>query len=182
MSTMQTTSATTTNNTCTTSYKNFIKKACNSTRYPKDCNKALSPYASTIKTDPQKLCDIALSVTLNATCVTSSSIQSAVSKMKGLTPSETQIINDCSETITDAIDELNYSLKAMAYLQGSNRVAQLKNIRTWVSAALTNEYTCTDEFEGQKVSKALKNTIKKSVLYLAKLTSNFLELLNLLDH
>ncbi|XVF08438.1 hypothetical protein REPUB_Repub07fG0003700 [Reevesia pubescens] len=177
MSTMQTISAATTTKT---SYKNFIKTSCNSTRYPKDCKNVLSPYASTIKTDAQKLCDIALSVTINATCNTSASIES-VSKMKGLSPSEKETISDCVETTGDAIDELKQSLTALVGLQGSDRKAEMDNIRTWVSAALTDDYTCTDEFEGQKVSKAVMNTIKKSVLYLAKLTSNCLALLNLLD-
>ncbi|XVE56359.1 hypothetical protein DITRI_Ditri04bG0003000 [Diplodiscus trichospermus] len=180
MSTMQTVSAATTNKTSTKTYKNFIKSACNSTRYPKDCRKALSPYASTIKADPQKLCNTALSVTLNATYNTYSSIQS-LSKMKGLSPSEEEIIRDCAENTGDAIEELNDSLKAMANLHGLDREAQVNNIKTWVSAALTDEYTCTDEFEGQKVSKAVKNTIKKNVLYVAKMTSNCLAIFNLLD-
>ncbi|EOY22923.1 hypothetical protein QUC31_007990 [Theobroma cacao] len=182
MSNMQKISAAaTTKANSTGTYKNFIKTACNTTRYPKECNKALSPYASTIKTDPQKLCDTALSLTLNATCNTSSSIES-LSKMKGLSPSETEIIRDCSETVGDAIDELTDSLKAMARAQGSERRTEMGNVRTWVSAALTNEYTCTDEFEGQKVSKTVKNTMKKSVMYLTKMTSNCLALLNLLDY
>ncbi|XVF49338.1 hypothetical protein PTKIN_Ptkin04bG0003500 [Pterospermum kingtungense] len=182
MSTMQTISAATTNKTSIKTYKKFVKSACNSTTYPKVCNKVLIPYASTIKTDPQKLSYIALSITLKATYNASSSIKS-VSKMKGLSPYEKEIISDCAETTAEAIDELNDSLKKMADMQGSDRnKAHMDDIRTWVSAALTDNYTCTDDFEGQKVHKALKNIIKKSVLYIAKLTSNCLSLFNLIDH
>ncbi|GMI75628.1 hypothetical protein like AT5G51520 [Hibiscus trionum] len=178
---MRTISAATTEKGCTRTYKKFIKSACNSTTYPKICYKALSPNAPAIKTDPYKLCNIALSVTLNATSKASSSIHS-LSKLKGLSPSEKEIIGDCAETTDDAIYELQNSLKALANLQGSDRKAEeMSDLNTWVSAALTDEYTCTDEFEGQKVRKAVKNTINKSVLFLAKLTSNCLALSKLLD-
>ncbi|OMO85837.1 Pectinesterase inhibitor [Corchorus capsularis] len=174
-------SATPSKTNLTQIYKNFIKSSCNSTRYPKDCNKALSPYASAIKADWVKLCNTSLSLTLNAASNTSSSIDS-VSKMKGLSPSEAGIIRECAENVGDAIDELTESLKAMAGgLQGgADRKSQMNNIRTWVSAALTDEYTCTDDFQGQKVRKAVRDTIRKSVLNLAKMTSNCLALFNFL--
>ncbi|OMO98099.1 Pectinesterase inhibitor [Corchorus olitorius] len=165
----------------TKTYKNFIKSACNTTRYPKDCNKALSPYASAIKADWVKLCNTSLTLTLNAASNTSSSID-LVSKMKGLSPSEAGIIRECAENVGDAIDELKESLEAMGGgSQGSDRKAQMNNIRTWVSAALTDEFTCTDDFQGQKVRKAIRDTITKSVLNLAKMTSNCLALFNFLN-
>ncbi|MBA0819828.1 hypothetical protein Gohar_025511 [Gossypium harknessii] len=179
---MQTVSAATTNKASAKTYKKFIKSACNSTTYPKVCYKALSRSASAIKTDTNKLCNIALSFTLNATYNASSSIDS-LSKMKGLSPSEKEIIHDCAETTGEAIDELEKSLKTLANLQGSGHKAdEMNDLKTWASAVLTDEYTCTDEFDGQKVSKAVKNTINKSVLYLAQLTSNCLALFNLLDY
>ncbi|MBA0735504.1 hypothetical protein Gogos_019348, partial [Gossypium gossypioides] len=138
--------------------------------------------ASAIKIDTNKLCNTALSFTLNATYNASSSIDS-LSKMKGLSPSEKEIIHDCAETTGEAMDELEKSLKTLANLQGSDHKAdEMNDLKTWVSAVLTDEYTCTDEFDGQKVSKAVKNTINKSVLYLAQLTSNCLALFNLLDY
>ncbi|KAK8362332.1 hypothetical protein V6Z11_A03G097800 [Gossypium hirsutum] len=154
---MQTVSAATTNKASAKTYKKFIKSAC-STTYPKVCYKALSPSASAIKTDTNKLCNIAF-------------------------PSEKEITHDCAETTGEAIDELEKSLKTLANLQGSDHKAdEMNDLKTWVSAILTDEYTCTDEFDGQKVSKAVKNTINKSVLYLAQLTSNCLALFNLLDY
>ncbi|KAK8656182.1 hypothetical protein V6N13_108739 [Hibiscus sabdariffa] len=179
---MQTISAAPTDKGSTKTYKSFIKSACNSTTYPKICYQTLSPSASAIKTDPYKLCNISMSVTLNATYKASSSIGS-LSKTKGLSPSEKQIVGDCAETTNDAIDELQQSLEALANLQGSDHKAGvMSDLKTWVSAALTDEYTCTDEIEEQKVRKAVKNTINKNVMYLAKLTSNCLALFKLLEY
>ncbi|KAE8655270.1 Plant invertase/pectin methylesterase inhibitor superfamily protein [Hibiscus syriacus] len=178
---VQTISAATTDKGCTKTYKKFIKSACNSTTYPKICYGALSPNASAIKTDPYKLCSIALSVTLKATYKAYLSID-ALSKMRGLSRSEKEIIGDCAETTDDAIYQLQKSLKALARLKGSNHKAdEISDLNTWVSAVLTDEYTCTDDFEGQKVRKDVKNTINKRMLYLAKLTSNCLALFKLLD-
>ncbi|KAK8485617.1 hypothetical protein V6N13_032375 [Hibiscus sabdariffa] len=178
---MQTISAAATDKGRVTTYKKFIKSACNSTTYPKICYKALSPNAPAIETDPYKLCNVALSVTLNATYKASSTIVS-LSKMKGLSSSEKQIIGLCAELSDYAIDDLQRSLKALANLQGSEyKAGEMSDLNTWVSGALTYEYTCTDELEGQKVRKVVNNTINKRVLYLAKLTSNCLALFKLLD-
>ena len=58
--------------------------------------------------------------------------------------------------------------------------AQIYDIKTWVSAALTDENTCTDGFDGVSVSKTVKNTIRKSILSVATPTSNALSLISIL--
>ncbi|KAB1224351.1 21 kDa protein [Morella rubra] len=80
-----------------------------------------------------------------------------LSKQKGLTRSEAVVIKDCIENTKDAIDELKESLDAMGHLRGSNLKFQIVDIKTWVSAALTDENTCTDGFDGQRLSPAVKN-------------------------
>ena len=90
------------------------------------------------------------------------------------------IIKDCIENIKDSIDELKQSLNEMGHLGRSNVKAQIYDIRTWVSAALTDENTCTDGFDGVSVSKTVKNTIRKSILSVATPTSNALSLISIL--
>ncbi|XWS60078.1 hypothetical protein CRYUN_Cryun07bG0003300 [Craigia yunnanensis] len=164
----------------TKAYKSYIKTVCNSATYPKDCYKPLSVYASTIKTDPVKLYRVSLFITIKAARKTSSSI-SSLWRLKGLSLTEREIIRDCADTVNDALDELQQSLTVMANLQGTDRKSHMENIRTWVSAALTDEGTCTDEFDGQKVSNAVNKKIKKTVLNLSKMTSNCLSLLDSLN-
>ncbi|XVE56360.1 hypothetical protein DITRI_Ditri04bG0003100 [Diplodiscus trichospermus] len=162
-------------------YKTYIRTVCNSAAYPKDCYKSLSPYASTIKTDPEKLYRVSLFLTIKATRKTSASIAS-LRKMKGLSVTEREIIRDCAETVSEALEELQQSLTVMTKLQGVDRESQMENIRTWVSAALTDEGTCTDGFDGQKVCNAVNKNIKKTVLNLSKMTSNCLSLLGALNY
>uniref|UniRef100_A0A2N9HSX4 Pectinesterase inhibitor domain-containing protein n=1 Tax=Fagus sylvatica TaxID=28930 RepID=A0A2N9HSX4_FAGSY len=177
ISNFHTTLASTSSTTTTEYYNSYVKTACNSTTYPKECNKALYPLASKIKANPQKLCSNALSISIKAAKNSSSTI-SKLSKSKGLTQIEVGIIKDCIENIKDSIDELKQSLNELGHLGSSNARFQIYDIQTWVSAAITDEYTCTDGFDGQSVSKTVKNTIRKSILSVARPTSNALSLIN----
>lgn len=162
-------------------YKSHIKRVCNSAAYPKDCYKHLSPYASTIKTDPQKFYRVSLYITIKAARKTTASI-SSLRRLKGLSGTERQIIRNCDETVSDALDQLQVSLTVIANLEGEqDRKSHMENVRTWVSEALTNEGACTDEFDGQKVCNALNKNIKKTMFNLSKMTSNCLSLLDTLN-
>ncbi|KAL6131871.1 hypothetical protein ACLB2K_070244 [Fragaria x ananassa] len=130
-------------------YKTYVKTACNSTTYPQICYKSLSSYATSIKSNPQKLCSYALSVTLKA-AKTSASTVSKLAKKKGITKVEAGVVGACIETIKDSVDELKQSVTAMKNLGGADIQYQLDNIKTWVSASLTDEDTCTDAFDEQK--------------------------------
>ncbi|KAL6126988.1 hypothetical protein ACLB2K_075033 [Fragaria x ananassa] len=130
-------------------YKTYVKTACNSTTYPQMCYKSLSSYATSIKSNPQKLCSYALSVTLKA-AKTSASKVSKLAKKKGITKAEASVVEACIETIKDSVDELKQSVTAMKNLGGADMQYQLDNIKTWVSASLTDEDTCTDGFDEQK--------------------------------
>lgn len=175
-------SAVTTTNTSSNTYNNYLKTACNSTMYPKLCYKSLSSYTSTIKTNDLKLCVAGLTVSLKSASNTSSFITS-LSKQKGLSKTEVAVIKDCLEEIGDSIDELNQSLKALGSLKRSDDVEfQIANIKTWVSAAITDENTCTDGFDGTKVSAAVKSKIRNSIVNVARLTSNALALINNLSY
>ncbi|KAA8533843.1 hypothetical protein F0562_031360 [Nyssa sinensis] len=165
-----------------TTSTDFIKTSCNSTTYPSLCYKSLSSYASSVQTDPRNLCDAALTVTIQAARNTTKLV-SQISRQKGITKTEAGAIEDCIENIGDSIDELKQSLKAMGNLGSAGDTEfQMANIKTWVSAAITDENTCTDGFSGRKVSAAVKNNIRDSIVNLAKLTSNALSLINQLTY
>lgn len=125
-----------------------------------------------------KLAKAALIVSLKAARNASSRIR-VLLKQKGLTRMETSIVKDCVENFGDCIDELQQSLQEFKSLAGGENVAfHMSNIKTWVSAALTDEYTCSDGFEGQQVSSSLKKQINQYISDVAKTTSNALSLIN----
>ncbi|KAJ6417806.1 hypothetical protein OIU84_001230 [Salix udensis] len=162
-------------------YKNYLQKACNSTTYPQLCFNSLSSYTSTIKTNDLKLCNTALTVTLKAASSTSSLVK-ASSKKKGLSKSEAGVIKDCVDEMGDSIDELKQSLKALGSLKGSDIEFQIATVQTWVSAAITDEDTCTEGFDEMKISGEVMIKIRKSIVNVGRLTSNALALINKLSY
>ena len=170
--------ATTTKNSSET-YTNYLKKACNSTLYPQLCLESLSSYTSTIKTNDLKLCTKALTVTLKAASNTSKLVTS-LSKGGNLSKTEAGIVQDCIDEMGDSIDMLKQSLKALGSLNGSSDQIQfqISNIKTWMSAALTDETTCTDGIAERKISDEVMRKIRKTIVNIAMLTSNALALLN----
>lgn len=96
---------------------------------------------------------------------------------------EVGIIQDCKEEIGDSINELKNALQVLDSLKGSNKNVELRiaDIKTWVSAAITDESSCADEFDNLKVSTALTNKIRKSISEFDGLTSNALALINKLN-
>ncbi|KAL9338359.1 hypothetical protein Peur_070128 [Populus x canadensis] len=174
--------ATTTKNSSET-YTNYLKKACNSTLYPQLCFESLSSYTSTIKTNDLKLSTKALTVTLKAASNTSKLVTS-LSKGGNLSMTEAGIIKDCIDEMGDSIDMLKQSLKALGSLNGTSDHVQfqISNIKTWMSAALTDETTCIDGIAERKISDEVMRKIRKTIVNIGMLTSNALALLNKLPY
>ncbi|KAJ6688631.1 PECTINESTERASE INHIBITOR-LIKE [Salix koriyanagi] len=161
----------------TETYTNYLKQACNSTLYPQICFESLSSYTSTIKTNGLKLCTKALTVTLKAASNTSRLVKS-LSKEGNLSKVEAGIIKDCIDEMGDSIDMLKKSLKALGSITGSEIEFQISNIKTWMSAAMTDETTCTDGIDERKISDEVMRKIRKTIVNISMLTSNALALIN----
>ncbi|KAM7499545.1 hypothetical protein LguiA_023959 [Lonicera macranthoides] len=157
----------------------FLKTSCNSTTFPRLCFTSLSIHASTIQTSPKLLAHIALSVTLNATKLTSTAMKK-LSKRIGLIPREIAAMSDCVEELSDSVDELRRSIGEMKNLKERSWQFELmiSNIQTWVSAALTDESTCTDGFEIEAMNGKMKNEVRVRIVNVAQLTSIALALVN----
>ncbi|CAI8600449.1 unnamed protein product [Vicia faba] len=181
-STCTNTTTTTTNSTSTT-YIKFLKNQCNSTTYPNVCYKSLSPYTSKIKTNTFTLTKISIYLALKSARSASITLKNLSSKK--LTHVETLVIADCSENVDDTVDSLEQSAVGLVHLNGtrtSDEKFQWDTIKTWMSSAITNAGTCTDEFDEMEVRSSVQKMIKISVGKLASLTSNALAFVNRLDY
>jgi len=71
------------------------------------------------------------------------------------------------------------SLKQMRQLGsgGESLLFQMSNVQTWMSAALTNEETCTDGFE-DVADGDVKTDVSARVVKVKEVTSNALALVN----
>lgn len=164
--------------------KTFIKTSCNKTTYPKVCYNSLSPYAPIVGTSLKKLAKVSLSMTLKTAQNTSSAI-SKILKQKGLKKTELAIVRDCVENVKDSVYEVTLSLKSFDKLKWDSKSFDkytMESIKTWMSAAITDEDTCMDGFEGRTVKASVKSSIRKYILKLAMVTSNALAIIDLVAY
>ncbi|KAJ6876114.1 21 kDa protein-like [Populus alba x Populus x berolinensis] len=155
----------------------FIRTSCSTTIYPDLCYTSLSIHSSTIQTSPKLLANAALNVTLSSAKSTSSKM-SSLSRSHGLKPREVSAMKDCVEELSDAVYELKKSIGEMSHAKKSNFRMMISDVQTWVSAALTDESTCTDGFEGDAMNGTLKTAVRGRIVQTAQLTSNALALIN----
>ncbi|KAI9161964.1 hypothetical protein LWI28_022425 [Acer negundo] len=152
----------------------FIKTSCSSTAYPTLCFASLASRATLIQTSPKLLAHAALNVTLS-TAKSTSVVMLHLSKNPGTKPKEAEAMQDCLEELSDSVDELRRSIAEMGQIKSSNFQLTMSDIQTWVSAALTDDTTCSDGF-----NRKTKNgkVVRERILKIAHLTSNALALIN----
>eukprot|EP01018_Ginkgo_biloba_P036989 Gb_08074 [translate_table: standard] len=153
----------------------FIKAACNCTRYPDVCVSSLSPYGGSLNAHQSKLVQVAVKVSLlNATdaSVWATSLQ----RRKKMEIGERAALQDCIENFEDALDQIKGSLAELSHLRLKTFKFQISNVQTWLSAALTNHDSCLDGF--QNINGGVKGLVMVRVQHICKLISNDLALVN----
>lgn len=93
-------------------------------------------------------------------------------------PREVAAMRDCVEMLSDSVDELQKSISEMGNFKSSGFEMMISDVQTWVSAALTDESTCTDGFAGNGLNGNLKTVVRGRIVNIAQLTSNALALIN----
>ena len=155
----------------------FIKTSCGATTYPDLCFTTFSSYASEIQASPKILAGKSLFLTLNTTR-SASEILTKLSERQGLKPREVAALKDCVEEISDSVDELKRSIGEMDETRGKSFAFRMSDIETWVSAALTNEDTCMDDFSENAMDGDVKATVRRVIGKVAHMTSFTLTFVN----
>jgi len=88
---------------------------------------------------------------------------------------EQQAIEDCKELVDFSVSELAWSLGEMRRIRaGDSNVQYEGNLEAWLSAALSNQDTCLEGFEG--TDRRLESYISGSLTQVTQLISNVLSL------
>ncbi|KAE8694706.1 putative pectinesterase/pectinesterase inhibitor 34 [Hibiscus syriacus] len=83
--------------------------------------------------------------------------------------------DDCLELLEDSVDALSRSLSSVVPSQkGHGKGGSTQDVMTWLSAALTNQDTCTEGFEG--LSGAVRDQMTVKLADLLELVSNCLSI------
>ena len=161
----------------------YIRSSCGATLYPKICYTSLSRYASAVQQSPGRLARVAINVSLSKALRMTAYLSNLTRQADfGGDHRAEAAIQDCFSNMGDAVDEMRGSLKQLwqvgaAGLSTDSFQFQMSNVQTWMSAALTDEETCTDEFE-DVADGAVKTEVCSRAADSKKFTSNALALVN----
>ncbi|PIA34696.1 hypothetical protein AQUCO_03700168v1 [Aquilegia coerulea] len=144
-----------------------ISKTCSKTRYPVLCVNSLVDFPGSLTANQRDLVHISVNMTLQR-------VGKALYGASGINNLEmdTRVrsaYEDCLELLEDSVDQLSRSLSSV----GSNaKLGSTGDVLTWLSAALTNQDTCTEGFED--VSGNVKSQMELQLSDLSELVSNAL--------
>ncbi|XP_054823123.1 pectinesterase inhibitor 7-like [Prosopis cineraria] len=155
----------------------FIRSACNTTLYADLCHSSISPYANAIKQNPSALARVGVAVAHAVVRGVATDVSALSREAKGRAAGA---INDCISILGDAVDQMSESLgqlRQIAAGKGGDFKFAIDTVLTEMSAALTNEDTCTDEFQDEPEGP-VKNKVVDGVAKANKFTSIALAFVN----
>lgn len=155
----------------------YIKSSCATTLYPSFCYESLSRYEAIVNSNPRTLALTALSVAFNSTSSALKLLKNIERSHPGWSkPGEVASLLECVEVVGDSVFELQRSLSRLNHTEsGYNFVVQMDDVQTWVSAALTDDDTCIDDFI---VNGNMKIVVRGLILKIARLASVALAFIN----
>ncbi|OWM84063.1 hypothetical protein CDL15_Pgr009310 [Punica granatum] len=157
--------------------QDLIRSSCVHAQYPDLCLHTLASYSG--PANPRSIAQAAVKASLSRARSVSGFLRTQAPGKAHLSKREQAALNDCVEQLSDSIDELSRTLGELQHLKGKTFRWQVSNAETWVSAALTNEDTCLDGFDG--VDGKVKTDVRHKITRVARLTSNALYMINRLD-
>ncbi|KAM7478383.1 hypothetical protein LguiA_026596 [Lonicera macranthoides] len=149
----------------------MLIQACQNIQDQSTCLSNLQSRVNRSGRDPNSVLTAALEATLDKARL---AIE-AVTKFNSLsiTSREQIAIEDCKELLDFSVSELAWSVAEMNEIRaGSKNVHYEGNLKAWLSAALSNQDTCLEGFEG--TDRRLENFINGSLTQVSQLIANVL--------
>lgn len=131
-----------------------LKAVCESTQYPNSCFSSISSLPDSNTTDPEQLFKLSLKVAideLSKLSLTRFSEKVTDSRVK-------KAIGVCDNVLKDSLDRLNDSMSTIVDGGKMLSPAKIRDVETWLSAALTDHDTCLDAV-GEVNSTAARGVI-----------------------
>lgn len=160
-----------------------MSRTCSKTRYPNLCVNSLLDFPGSTSASEPDLVHISFNMTLQR-FGRALYISSEISNLE-MDARERSAYDDCLELLEDSVDALSRSLTSVSPSSsspgGDKRPAgSTQDVITWLSAALTNQDTCTDGFD--EVSNGyVKNQMSERLRDLSELVSNCLAIYSASD-
>ncbi|GMH16850.1 hypothetical protein Nepgr_018691 [Nepenthes gracilis] len=156
-----------------------IRAVCSATQYPDSCFASISSINSHPKSDPLFICSLSLRAAIDAVSKLTSLPKILISKIND--PPILAALRDCESLFTDALDRLNRSAATVAKGVRSGekllKGPESSDVKTWISAAMTDQETCVDGLKEMGGSTVLDHQVVAAVNESRVCTSNSLAIL-----
>ncbi|KAJ6790892.1 putative pectinesterase [Iris pallida] len=151
-----------------------IERSCDGTLYPDLC---VSTLAAVPGLAAKSLPSI-ISSTLNRTQSSVHSSRATVRRLRrasrGLDPLQRLALADCLDLLDLTVAALGRAARDLARVNASSGGASVDDLKTVLSAAMTNQYTCLDGFAFVNDSTSLRPLFENELFNISRLVSNSL--------
>ncbi|ONK75136.1 uncharacterized protein A4U43_C03F13740 [Asparagus officinalis] len=155
-------------NMSSTSRDSSVKAVCGVAQYPESCVSSISATQEANSTnDPKAIFELSLKISIEALL----NLTSLSDSLSNLTEDKAiqDVLYNCREMFEDAIDRLNDSTQLLNQPLSSSHISTL---RSWLSAAITDQVTCLDELEN--TTSSISDKMAEAMLNSTQFTSNSL--------
>lgn len=150
-----------------------ISRTCSKTRFPSLCVNSLLDFPGSLNASEQDLVHISFNMTLQH-------ISKALYFSSGISyfqmdPHVRSAYDDCVELLDDSVEALSRALTSVVPSDGTAKQlngGSIQDVMTWLSAALTNQDTCTEGFSDLRGN--VKDQMGERLNDLSELVSNCL--------
>ncbi|XP_057980298.1 pectinesterase-like [Malania oleifera] len=158
----------------------ILKSSCASTRYPDLCYSAVAkvPSAAAMLTSKKDVIEMSLNLTTKAVRKNYSGIKAIIATFKHLTKREKTALHDCLETLDETLDELRKAAEDLSdYPNGKSLSHHANDLKTLLSAAMTNQDTCIDGFSHEDADKGVRLKLLDGQVHVEHMCGNALAMI-----
>ncbi|KAK4838400.1 hypothetical protein QYF36_013446 [Acer negundo] len=157
----------------------ILKTSCGNTKYPDLCYSSIAAVPEAAKKVTSQKDVIELSLNLTTTTVEHNFFKiEKLLKTRDLTKREKIALHDCLETIDETLDELHKAVDDLHEYPNKKTLTQhADDLKTLMSAAMTNQETCLDGFSHEEADKKVRKTLLSGQRHVEKMCSNVLAMI-----
>lgn len=152
-----------------------LKSICSMTEYTESCVTSLS---SSNSSDPEKIFKFSLLVAMNALEKISTFPTEFINKNSGLKNETKQALMVCGSVFGDAVDSLNETISVASVSDGKQLVSVADDMKTWLSAVLTDHETCFDALDEAEADAGVVEEVRLLVRNSTEFVSNSLAIVS----
>jgi len=157
----------------------IIKRACSSTFYSELCFSAVAsePNVTHKVTSHRDVIQLSLNITTRAVEHNYFTVKKLTAK-HDLTKREKTALHDCLETIDETLDELREAEQELEFYPNKKTLYQhADDLKTLISAAITNQVTCLDGFSHEDADKRVRKALEEGQVHVEHMCSNALAMI-----